>query len=62
MKTAILGRPIITLPTPHPEIRYIRFTPAERIIYRIVSKPTLLIKYLKIYDGSRLYIQSLTSL
>jgi hypothetical protein len=56
MKTAILGRPIITLPIPHPEVRYIKFTPAERIIYRIVSKPIVLIKYLLIYDASRLYI------
>lgn len=37
MKTTILGRAILTLPTPHPEMRYIDFSPEEKIIYRIVS-------------------------
>lgn len=37
MKTTILNRAIITLPPPHPEIRYVQFSAEERIIYRIVS-------------------------
>jgi hypothetical protein len=37
MKTTILNRAIITLPTPHPEVRYVDFSEEERIIYRIVS-------------------------
>jgi hypothetical protein len=39
MKTSILNRPIITLPTPHPEIRFVDFSAEERTIYRIVSPP-----------------------
>ena len=35
--TTILGRPVVTLPTPHPEIRYVQFSDEERIVYRIVS-------------------------
>src|SRR6266496_5430737 len=37
MKTSILNRPIITLPKPHPEIKYVQFSDEEKIIYRIVS-------------------------
>ena len=37
MSTTILNRPIITLPTPHLTIRYIDFSPEERIIYRITE-------------------------
>jgi hypothetical protein len=39
MKTTIMGRPIITLPKPHPVVKYINFSPEEQIIYRIVSHP-----------------------
>jgi hypothetical protein len=38
MKTSILNRPIITLPKPHPEVRYVDFSPQEEILYRIVSQ------------------------
>ncbi|KAG0646207.1 DNA repair rad5 [Hyphodiscus hymeniophilus] len=37
MKTTILNRPIIILPKPHPEIRYLQFSSEERIIYRITE-------------------------
>jgi len=37
MKTSILNRPIITLPKPHPNIKYVHFSSEETIIYRIVS-------------------------
>jgi hypothetical protein len=37
MKTTILNRAIITLPEPHPSIRFVQFSEEERIIYRIVS-------------------------
>lgn len=37
MKTSILNRPIITLPTPHPVITYIQFSAAEKIIYRLTE-------------------------
>lgn len=37
MKTTIMNRAIITLPPPHPEIRFLQFSAEERIIYRIVS-------------------------
>ncbi|KAH6718269.1 SNF2 family N-terminal domain-containing protein [Leptodontidium sp. MPI-SDFR-AT-0119] len=37
MKTTILNRPIITLPTPHPKIVYVHFSPEESIIYRITE-------------------------
>ena len=37
MKTTILNRPIINLPPPHPEIRYIQFSAEELVIYRIVG-------------------------
>ena len=40
MKTSILNRPIITLPKPHPHIRYADFSPQEELIYRIVSFET----------------------
>jgi hypothetical protein len=36
MKTTILNRPIITLPRPHPTVKYIDFSAEEKIIYRIV--------------------------
>ncbi|KAG4442544.1 hypothetical protein IFR05_001956 [Cadophora sp. M221] len=37
MKTTILNRPIITLPTPHPRIVYVHLSPEESIIYRITE-------------------------
>lgn len=37
MGTTVLGRPIITLPTPHPKLEYVNFSPAEKIIYRITE-------------------------
>ena len=37
MNSSILGRPIITLPTPHPSIEQVEFSPAEKIIYRITE-------------------------
>lgn len=37
MKTSILNRPIIVLPTPHPKIHYANFSEQEKLIYRIVS-------------------------
>ncbi|TAQ90570.1 hypothetical protein B7494_g1097 [Chlorociboria aeruginascens] len=37
MKTTILNRPIITLPPPHPEVRFIDFSAEEKIIYRITE-------------------------
>jgi hypothetical protein len=47
MKTTILNRAIITLPTPHPEIQYVEFSTAERIIYRIVSASLALLLVLQ---------------
>jgi hypothetical protein len=38
MRTAILNRPILNLPKPHPTIRYTRFSPQEKIIYRITEQ------------------------
>jgi hypothetical protein len=37
MSSTILGRPIITLPKPHPTIEFVEFSPAEKIIYRITE-------------------------
>ena len=37
MSTTILGRPIITLPDPHPSIRFIDFSAQEKVIYRITE-------------------------
>jgi len=37
MSSTILGRPIIKLPTPHPTIEFVNFSPAEKIIYRITE-------------------------
>ncbi|TVY51440.1 Helicase-like transcription factor CHR28 [Lachnellula cervina] len=37
MKTTIMNRPIITLPKPHPIVRYVDFSPEEQIIYRITE-------------------------
>lgn len=37
MRTMLLGRPVVSLPDPHPEVLWIKFSREERIIYDIVS-------------------------
>lgn len=57
MKTTILGRPIIVLPTPHPKIEHINFSPAEKIIYRITENRfrANINRYLAEGDAARKY-------
>ena len=45
MKTSILNRPIITLPKPHPEVRYANFSPQEKLIYKIVRYSRTFLKF-----------------
>ena len=57
MNTSILGRPIISLPKPHSEIRMLDFSPMEKIIYRITENRfrVNLNKYFEQGDAQRHY-------
>jgi len=60
MKTSILNRPIITLPKPHPQIRYVDFSPQEALFYRIVSLEALFVFIRTFRVAQLVYITELT--